>query len=377
MNSYVPALEKLGSEHLGEPVSIGAMRFSILSGFTINLQNVRLGTTQDVKIERVTITPEIGSVFGEVKVIRKLEADNVTVAEEVLSRLPKWLTSAVADKKIEVGRVQMRNVKLESRLAKLPSFDVDLQLTPEGAIRKAIVANSDGKASLELVPHENQIDLLLTASKGWIPPIGPQIEFSDLTAKGVAINNQISVEKFEALLYNGAAKGSAQITWGGPWSLDGDVQMERIAMQDLMGVFTRDAKSTGALESQLRYSMSSPALTTMFDSPKVDGTFVIKKGDLDGVDLVRALQSGGRGVTQGGATRFEEISGSVALVNDRYQFRNMKLQSGLLSSAGSFDVSADKDVSGRITVELRSQAAQIRGSFVVNGALKAIALRPN
>jgi hypothetical protein len=123
--------------------------------------------------------------------------------------------------------------------------------------------------------------------------------------------------------------------------------------------------------------MSSPALATMFDSPKVDGTFVIKKGDLDGVDLVRALQSGGRGVTQGGATRFEEISGSVGLVNDRYQFRNMKLQSGLLSSAGSFDVSPDKDVSGRITVELRSQAAQIRGSFVVNGGLKAIALRPN
>ena len=188
---------------------------------------------------------------------------------------------------------------------------------------------------------------------------------------------QINVEKFEALLYNGAAKGTAQIVWGGPWSLEGEVATERVKMQDLMEAFTHDARCSGHLEAQMRYSMSSSSLATLFDSPKVDGPFNIKKGDLDGVDLVRALQSGGRGVTQGGATRFEEISGNLALANDRYQYRNMKLQAGLLTSAGSFDVSPGKDVSGRITVELRSQAAQIRGNFNVNGELKAIALRPN
>ena len=89
------------------------------------------------------------------------------------------------------------------------------------------------------------------------------------------------------------------------------------------------------------------------------------------------LQSGGRGVTQGGATRFEEISGSLALTGGRYQYRSMKLSSGLLSAAGSFDVSPGKDVSGRITVELRSQAAQIKGNYVVDGDLKAIVLKPN
>ncbi len=92
---------------------------------------------------------------------------------------------------------------------------------------------------------------------------------------------------------------------------------------------------------------------------------------------MRALQSGGRGVTQGGATRFEEISGSLALANGKFQYRNMKLTSGLLSSAGSFDISPAKDVNGRISVELRSQAAQIRGNFAINGDLKAIVLKPN
>ncbi len=377
MNSYAPVIEKLASDHIKEPVSIGSMHVSILSGFTIDLQNIKIGTTQDVKIDKVSLLPEFGSMFGDVKIIRKVEVESATVAEEVLPRLSKWLEAAVADKNVQISRVVVKSIKLESRSAKLPPFDADLQFSPEGAIQKAVLSATDGKLNVELAPHDNQIYIALSAAKGWVPPFGPQIEFTDLTVKAVAAHNQIRVEKFEALLYGGAAKGSALIVWGGPWSLDGEVATERISLQELMAVFTRDAKSTGQLESRLRYSMSSQALATLFDSPKVDGSFDIKKGDLDGVDLVRALQSGGRGVTQGGATRFEAINGSLALANGRCQYRNMKLSSGLLSSSGGFEVSPNKDVSGRISVELRSQAAQIKGNFIVDGDLKAVVLRPN
>jgi uncharacterized protein involved in outer membrane biogenesis len=353
------------------------MHVSILSGFTINLQNVKLGTTQDVKFDKVSLSPDFGSLFGDVKIIQTMEVESATVAEEVLPRLPKWLDAAVTDKNLQVGRVVIKSIKLESHVAKVPNFDANLQLSPEGQIQKAVLATTDGKLTVELTPHDNQVDIALSAAKGWTPPLGPHLEFTDLSVQAVATHNQIRVEKFEALLYGGAAKGSALIVWGGPWALDGEVATERIGLQDLMAAFTRDAKATGHLESRLRYSMSSPSLATMLDFPKVDGTFTIKKGDLDGVDLVRALQSGGRGVTQGGATRFEEISGSLALASGRYQYRNMKLSSGLLSATGAFDVSSNKDVSGRIAVELRSQATQIKGSYIVDGDLKAIVLKPN
>ncbi len=135
----------------------------------------------------------------------------------------------------------------------MPSFDADLLLSSEGAIQKANLASTDGKLNVELVPHDNQIDVALNASKGWVPPLGPQIEFTDLTVKAVATRTQIRVEKFESLLYGGAAKGSAMIVWGGPWSLDGEVETQRIGVQELMEVFTRDAKSTGQLESKLAF----------------------------------------------------------------------------------------------------------------------------
>jgi len=377
MNSYAPSIEKLASAHLKEPVSIGSMHVSILGGFAINLQDIRIGTTQDVKIDKVSLSPEFGSMFADVKIIRNVQVESATVAEEVLPRLPKWLEAAVADQNLQISRIVIKSIKLESRTVKIPPFDADLQLSPEGTIQKAVLSSTDGKLNVELVPHDNQIDIALSAAKGWVPPFGPQIEFTDLTVNAVASHNQIKVEKFESLLYGGAAKGSALIVWGGPWSVEGEVVTERIALRDLMALFTRGAKSTGQLESKLRYSMSSQGLATLFDSPKVDGSFDVKKGDVDGVDLVRALQSGGRGITQGGATRFEEISGTLALANGRYQYRNMRLSSGLLSANGAFDVSANKDVSGRISIELRSQAAQIRGNYVLDGDLTAIVLKPN
>jgi len=230
---------------------------------------------------------------------------------------------------------------------------------------------------VEITPRGVEFDIVVSAGKGWVPPIGPQIEFTDFSAKAVASRNQIRVDEFRALLYGGAAKGSALIVWGEPWSIEGQLNAERIALQELMPAFTRDAKSSGQLQAALRYSLAAPDLVTLFDEPRIDGTFVIRKGNLDGVDLVRALQMGGRQNVQGGATRFEEISGAVSVAGGRYQYRNLKLASGLLSATGGFEVFPSKDVDGRVFIELRSQAAQIRGNFVIDGNLKAVVLKPN
>ncbi len=259
----------------------------------------------------------------------------------------------------------------------MPNFDAQIDLSPEGIIQKAALETADGKLSVQIAPRGREFDIAVTAGQGWVPPIGPQIEFTDFSAKAVASSNQIRVDEFRALLYGGAAKGSAMIKWGGPWSIEGQVSSERVALQELMPVFTRDAKSSGQLETALRYSMAAPDLVTLFDTPRIDGTFVIRKGDLDGVDLVRALQMGGRQNVQGGATRFEEISGVVGVAGGRYQYRNLKLAAGLLSATGSLEVFASKDVYGRAFVELRSQAAQIRGNFIIDGNLKAVILKPN
>jgi len=377
MNTYIPSIEKIASDHIGEPVTIGSMRVSVLGGMSMSLDNVRVGTTQDVKIDKVELLLDLGSVFGEIKVIRSINVESASVAQEVLPRLPNWMDAALTDKNVQVRRIVLKSVKLDSSAVKLPNFDAELELSPEGVIERAALDTVDGKLSVKITPRGAEFDIDVTAGKGWVPPVGPQIEFTDFSATAVASGNQIRVSEFRALLYGGAAKGSALINFGGPWSIVGQLTSERITLQELMPVFTKDAKSSGQLEVALQYSTTARDLVAIFDAPKIDGTFVIRKGNLDGVDLVRALQMGGRQNVQGGATRFEEISGALGVAAGRYQYRNLRLASGLLSATGGFEVFPSKDVTGRVYVELRSQAAQIRGNFIIDGNLKAVVLKPN
>ena len=60
----------------------------------------------------------------------------------------------------------------------------------------------------------------------------------------------------------------------------------------------------------------------------------------------------------------------------RYQYRNLRLQSGLLVANGQFDVSPGQEVNGRVQVELKSTSNQFRGNFAVIGTLKAMMLKP-
>ena len=61
--------------------------------------------------------------------------------------------------------------------------------------------------------------------------------------------------------------------------------------------------------------------------------------------------------------------------NGRYQYRNLRLQSGLLVASGQFEIAADQNVSGRLFIELKSTGNQFRGNYGVLGSLKNMMLK--
>ena len=107
----------------------------------------------------------------------------------------------------------------------------------------------------------------------------------------------------------------------------------------------------------------------------MEANFLVQKGTLDGVDLVRALQVGSAG-SQGGSTKFQELSGNVDISNMRFSYRNVYLNAGILSANGDFEIGSSQAVSGRVTVALRSSAQRLNSSLNVTGSLKGVLLRP-
>ena len=374
LGGYIPAIEKLASDHIKEPVSIGSVRMSALSGFDLTLQNVTIGTTQDVKIDEMRLAPELSSLFGDVKVIRGIEIESATVAREVLPRLQGWLDAARADRMVRIARLSARNVKLELRDMQFPAFNVALTLEGDGAVSGADLATTDGKLSVQVQPQGGRAKVSITAN-GWTPPLGPEVEFTDFSAEGIATSRSLELTGFDARLYGGSIKGTALIGWDNGWSGEGDFEFSRITLASLLAAFTKDARTSGEVEGIGRFSLQSDRLAGLLDNPRVESSFRVRRGDLDGVDLVRALQAGRQG-TQGGSTKFEELTGALEVAGGRYQYRNLRLAAGILTANGNLDIAPDQDISGRLYVELRSQAQHLRNTLNITGTLRAAVLRP-
>jgi uncharacterized protein involved in outer membrane biogenesis len=375
MSAYAPSIEKLASDALGEPVRVGDVRASLFPSFHIELTRVTVGNAQDVKVGKAVAYMSLGSAFGDVKDIGKLVLDHVSAPQDALARLPRWVAADGKPARIALERVQLKDVRLSAKGAELPGFDADVLLAADRSVRGATIEATDGRLTAELTPRERVVDVVLRG-RGLVLPIGPGIEFTDFTAKGVASGSELRMSELEYSLYGGQGKGTLNVSWGAVWTAEGTFDLQRVELEPAMNALKADIPSDGTLEAKGRFALQAVALDNLFDAPRVDAVFMVRKGNLSGLDLVRALQSPSRDGTAGGKTKFEEMSGSLSTSDGRIQFNSIKLAAGALTASGQGEISANKDVNGRTYVELRSSANTIRGNFLVQGTLKGMVLRP-
>jgi len=100
---------------------------------------------------------------------------------------------------------------------------------------------------------------------------------------------------------------------------------------------------------------------------QLEGNFTVQKGSITNVDMTRLLQGSGSG---GGTTLFSEMSGSVSADPNRLLVRQIRMAAGLLNAAGQVEMDPQKNLSGRIQVELRAQSVQARATLTLAGTLQ-------
>jgi uncharacterized protein involved in outer membrane biogenesis len=76
LDHYIPQLEKELSATLNEPVSIRSIRFAAFPLPQVTVDGIAVGRTDDIKLERVTVTPDLLSLMTSPKVIRSIEIDS-------------------------------------------------------------------------------------------------------------------------------------------------------------------------------------------------------------------------------------------------------------------------------------------------------------
>jgi hypothetical protein len=260
------------------------------------------------------------------------------------------------------------------RTFSIPTMNAELTFARDGSVSSALVESTDGKLSVDVSRVGGDTAVAITASN-WMPPVGAPVELAEFSGKGTLLGSTLTLNQWDATAYGGELKGTAQLSWSPRWRLTSQLEFVRIETEEMLAAFSDTAKVTGLASGKGRIVSEAGNVDTLLDRPSLSADFLVKKGTLDGVDLVRALQAGRSG-TQGGSTRFEEIQGKVTVANGQFSYRNVGLNAGILTAQSDFNIAGKQEVSGRVRVDLRSTAQRLSANLNISGTLKGILLRP-
>ena len=218
----------------------------------------------------------------------------------------------------------------------------------------------DHKTSLSLKPGAEG-DQLEVETNAFSLPFHPDFILENFVAKGVIRRGELRLDELKGGIYDGYLSGKASLKWGADWSLAGEISARAMDPARFAPVLAEGGK----LEGKAAFALRAKSYDELFDAPRLEGTFMLEKGALLGVDMARLLQGGG----VGGKTMFAELTGNFVREAGKTQLRQLHLVAGPVSVGGTADVDAGKHLNGHFTVELKSPVAHARANLGLSGTL--------
>lgn len=372
-NFYLPKLEQQLSAALGQRVAVKEIRFSAYPAPHLKLEGVAIGDLAEVRISSARLFPLFSSWFSAEKTLHRVELDAVSLSESSAGAFAGWSRQQAGRVPMHFETVRVKDAKLAHRLFDLPAFNADVKMD-RGRLTQAKIESTDQRITIDITPQAEGVAINVAGARA-VLPLEPRLQFDDLKISAIARPDGMALSQIEGQLYGGSVSGSAQVSWRDGWAFSSDLGVRQVAVEPSLPLFTRNIKGSGTLEAKIRLSAKAATLENLFNTPQVQATFRLRDGEVAGVDLVRAIQSARSSGNSGGKTHFNELSGYLQLGNGRYQYRQLKLSTGVLNATGNVDVSAERTLSGNLLGELRTRATSLRTGFALGGTLETPTLK--
>ena len=350
--------EKAAQAWLDQPVKIGSVSLTLLPLPLLKFEKVVIGRDPQMKAAVIKATPDLTTLLDDRIAVRTIALDNATLPHAFLAAL---LQNKAGRRGLGAQRVTAKGLKLDAEQLGLPPLDLEATLSAEGALRSATFSNSEQRLSIRVEPSGGRATVDI--SSGALPiPIGVDFGLTEFTGKGIASATELVIPNAEGRAYGGRIFGNLRLRWSSGWSLDGDLSARQIDATKIAGPLL----PTGTVVGKARLSMRGLLPERMILNSQIDGNFSVQKGSINNVDMARLLQGSGSG---GGTTFFAELNGDFSADPNRLLVRNIRLAAGLLTGAGQLEMDPQKNLSGRMQIELRAQTAQARSTVAVTGTL--------
>ena len=378
-------LAKSLAEWLHDDVSVGSLKVALLPRPHVKIENLSLGKAFDAKAATGRLYMDLATLFGDRFVIDTLELTELNIAADALPRALKWADAEGRGKGIEIDKIVLRSVKVDVTGVSLDVFDAELKLDKAGKIVRASARAKDGKWNLDVSPNTpvtadksagtavNDPWAVDFSARGLNMPIGIPIPVSNLSAKGTMFDGGMVFPQVDVKFFEGTGSGNLKVSWNQGVSFNAELGIEKLKVDQLTQVFTRDISLSGKLEGRFTASGEATSVGTLLDKPNIQGNFEVREGAIGNVDLVQVMRSPG---SVGGQSKFSSLTGQLRVSDGVIHYDKLKFTGGVLLANGNINVALSNSVlSGGVNSEIRSSVAQDRASFSVGGKVSRPALR--
>jgi len=383
LDDSIPTIEREVSARLKEPVTIGSLRVAGLPLPHLTVSGITVGKAQDIKVGKVTVTPDLWTLLDDTKVIKSIEIDGLVLTQKAIDKIPAWLPAdAKPAQPSQPPAVRLEAIKLDDAVIKLEQatfgpFDARLSLSNEGNLESVSIATRDGTLKAVIKPQQSNY-LIEASARAWKLPVGPEIHFDELDVKGMATPKGASFSDLRAKLYGGTVIGRLVVGWQKVIQLKGSATVSQVEISPLLKALDKPQNMSGRLSARPVFSANAAAPEQILDALRLETPFDVQGGVLHGVDIRKAATSfinkdGGKG----GETRFDKLSGHLNINRGTRRLTRLDIVSGSLSADGNVTISPQDELSGRINTNIKATSiASASIPLNVSGTLDSPLLYP-
>ncbi len=361
-------LEKTATAQFKQPVKAQALRFWLLPTPHWRLQNVIIGDQGQIRVPLVKAETSIGALFSSHNAMASIDAESATLNAEGVEWLLEGKTQG---NNLGFSRIKVKGVQVSSSFGTLPNFDANATLDANGNWQQIELRTPGQKFNAELNATGNGTRVTLSAAAYTAPlslesvnASGPEkLTLKNFSAVGILASKEFSVSEFSGEIHGGYVSGKARLNWSSGWTLNGEA---RAKLFDTAAMFPALSEG-GLLSGGGTFAMQAAGPASLLTSARAEGSFLVERGVLHGIDLGQAL----RGLGSGGRTPYATLDGKFAYSHGKTQLRNVKMIDGIMTTTGSADIDADKAISSRFFVELKSNFIHETRAVSMTGTLDA------
>lgn len=380
LNDYIPWIEKEVSARLKEPVSIKSIRFTALPMPHVMVDGITVGTTEDIRLGKVQVTPDMFSLLQSTRVIKSIEIDSLVMTQKAIDKIPEWSKPDATKPPQQPPQVRVESIRLNNALAyfgkaSFGPFEARVSLDSKGEPEDVSITTQDGKLKVFIKPDQSNY-LIDANAKAWTLPVGPKIVFDELSVKGVATLNDANLSQVSAKLYGGTANGKATLSWQKGLRLNARFDVHQVEMQKIASMLSSNTHVSGRLSAKPVLSASAASADQLINALHLETPFNVQNGVLYGVDIQKAATGLIKKGSTGGETRFNQLSGHLVMEHKGYHFTQLKIASGTLAVDGNVNISSKKALSGRINAQVHAVGTSANVPLNVAGTIYAPLLYP-